>query len=484
VLKAYLGLDLHQLSDQVATRPEALDVKLSEWSAVASANPTSRHALLGLASVQRFKAEQTGRVSDRRAAARSYVRAAELGLEHGAVRHTREIAVLLSELGDRAELDRIFTAILVVASQLDGKYHYIALVDYADGLARLGDLRAAGPQFEQAITVNPVNNVEAVNKYAKHLLDRGDAATALAVLERLTRRQRLMWGLPAFLRKDALQRLGRDTRSADDEIQQIERRGEPMVGGVRTAAARASGVTIARPDFSHGTSNDDCRSATFNAQLWCSTVTTWCYWPYTVNLGEILYNEARGEAPGAQAAVAWTVRNRSKQGVDCDSYVGGINYHTCRNNLPCSFPPPYNSECSNARQYCCVEHGGTMSVGASHLQFNDGHVPFADIDTSSVVFLGFVMINGELPDPSAGFYVPPGVSNCIGTCDVIGCGTGVNFASPSPAGAMEYLGFAYTANPNTCKWPSGFVCANGGNNNFFWNRAEPIEGRIALQPER
>ena len=167
----------------------------------------------------------------RRAAADHFIRAAEIAIERGHVRYTHEISRALVALNDGRRLESVFARLLVVARQGSGDDLYLTLVDYADGLVRLGRPGAAD-LFEEAIRIHPSNNVEAINRYAQHLLDRGDAEQALDVLDRMSREQRVMNGAAVFLRKEALQRLGRDTSSADAEADLIRHPGSDVQGGV------------------------------------------------------------------------------------------------------------------------------------------------------------------------------------------------------------------------------------------------------------
>jgi thioredoxin-like negative regulator of GroEL len=152
-----------------------------------------------------------------------------LALERGQVRYTYEVSRALVALNDGARLDEVFSRILDVAPV---GANYLALVDYADGLARLGR-READARFEEAIQLYPVNNSEAIGRYAQHLLDRGDAEKAVTVLEQMTPEMRQMNGSPVFLYKRILERLGRDTSFADAEIELMRQRlGTHVVGGV------------------------------------------------------------------------------------------------------------------------------------------------------------------------------------------------------------------------------------------------------------
>jgi hypothetical protein len=53
-----------------------------------------------------------------------------------------------SAVGDATELDAAFGKVLGVAARSGVKDHYVVLVDYADGLLRLGRPEC-GPRFEE-----------------------------------------------------------------------------------------------------------------------------------------------------------------------------------------------------------------------------------------------------------------------------------------------------------------------------------------------
>jgi hypothetical protein len=125
-------------------------------------------------------------------------------------------------LGDKKGLDAIFGRMLAQPKERSPDSYYLALVDYADGLARLDDERA-WDYFEEAIAFHPENSLEAVNRYARHLLERGQALRAVTVLDTyLTPEQRVRFQVSAFLRKDAMAAAGLDTASADEEIDLIK----------------------------------------------------------------------------------------------------------------------------------------------------------------------------------------------------------------------------------------------------------------------
>lgn len=270
-------------------------------------------------------------------------------------------------------------------------------------------------------------------------------------------------------------RLGLDTSSADEEIEEIGRRFPGEAGAVTAETNNLLGKIFSTPkEFVHTVATDDCRSTTYAQRSVCTSYGK-CYYPYLINLAEILWNEARGESWGQSDMVGWTVRNRVLQRVSCDVYVGGITWSTCP-NLPCGDP----SFCDLSRRYCCAEHGGTTSVGSSHSQFNDGHVAMADLEDAATIQEAYDIVNGRIPDPSTGF-IPPGITGCPSPlyCSAA-CTTGANQTSPSPRGPMEYLGYNYCAAAASCKWYAKNTCGDitppascstyVAGDNFFWNR--------------
>jgi hypothetical protein len=183
--------------------------------------------------------------------------------------------------------------------------------------------------------------------------------------------------------------------------------------------------------------------------------------------------------PPAQDLVGWTVRDRAFQGLSCDSYPGaqgnGLG-NSCRATVPCSDP----NFCAESRRYCCAMHGGTTAVGSNQLQFNDGHVSFANLVSSGLIYEAVFVLNGWVPELSTGF-VAPGVGSCNFGCDNAFCFVGSNVSSPSPTGPQEFRDNNYCALAQSCKTYVKNVCGqnavpaactSGGNSgdNHFWNR--------------
>jgi hypothetical protein len=468
VLERYLEIRKH--NDK--TDRKALDKRVAEWKGFTRQYPDSRYAHLGLAQTYRERGQITGQ-ADLRLAVNSFLRASEIGLGQKRILFTRQISELMVQLKDPAGLDEAFGTLLKASGKADTKRReqYAVLVDYADGLASLGDERAWS-FFEQAIALQP-DNIEAFNRYGRHLLAADKAEEALQVLEaHLTRDQRIRFVRPAFLRRQALWNLGRDTGPADEEIAQI-REWQIQAGVYVPEKDTGDALTPVFEAFAHTNATDDCRSVDYAQKQQCDGSGT-CLYPYVLNLSEILYNEARGESLGVQDAIGWTIRNRALQSVSCDSYPGGVGSTTCRTKLPCGDPV----RCGLSRAYCCAEHGGTSAVGASQSQFNDAHVDLQTLIDTGIFYEGLYVWSGVAPDPTTEF-VPSGVSKCNFGCGGY-CFDGVNFDEPSPNGPMEYKGFNYCAEQQQCKVYKGNVCGSepqatscssgGTGDSYFWNR--------------
>lgn len=482
VLQRYLDQGRHGLERPNPAREIAI------WRKLAQRYPDSRYAHFGLGRAYRARFENSKSPQDLQRAINAYAKASEIALSQGRIRYTRELSTAIAQAGSGnsstqsaqvKQLDRVFGPLIEAGPGLAAKEFYLALVDYADGLAALGDERA-WEHFEQALDLRSQNNIEAINRYAKRLLERGQAREALDALEsRLSRDERIRRVLPAYLRKEALTRLGLDTSSADEEIEEIDRRGNQGAGSVTAGAAKLASEIFSTPEeFVHTVATDDCRSTTYAQRTVCTSYGK-CYPPYLVNLAEILWNEARGESWGQSDMVGWTVRNRALQRVSCDAYPGGTTSTTCRSTLPCG--DANSSFCDLSKWYCCSEHGGTTTVGASHVQFNDNHVAMIDLENAATLQEAYDIINGRIPDPSTG-YIPPGITGCPSPlyCSAA-CTTGANQYNPSPQGPMEYRGYNYCAAAQTCKWyakntcgdlPTPTSCTTGGGagDNYFWNR--------------
>jgi tetratricopeptide (TPR) repeat protein len=493
ILAQYLRRDTHKYlrSPGSSTTARDLDLDIMLWEALVGAAPPSRHGYAALGDLYEIKYQQTADKSWLRQAAVMYEEAVRTALAHGRIRYTRKLASTLSEIGDLRRLHAVFGAVLSQPPTSDPGNYYLALVNYADALAKLGQLDLAWNYFEQAIASNPKGCIFAVNLYTGYLLDHALPLQALGVLERtFTKDERIILAQPAFARKKALQMAGIDTSSADAEIAAVRanfKRG--TIGGGMDSGPASSGLTArALAPWAHTNTADDCRVMDYT-QLWVDSDTGAWFYCYTVNEAEVLYNEAGGETRGSQAAVAWTIRDRALEvlkgvwnsdgtwaGISCDSYPGGgYSQGTC-SVLPCEDVNYVN--CPVTRWYCCAIHGGTTAVGTPQYQFNDAHVDWPTLCATGLPYLAYYAQNGLIPDPSSN-WAPPNVYNCWFGCNspYPWCNTGQNFINGSPNGPMEYRNYSYTADYNNngdCKHSTNFVCPNGGSDNYFWNRTDHV----------
>jgi hypothetical protein len=190
---------------------------------VPDASAADRVEQADLGAAYRACFDRSGDTQYARKAADAFIRAADLGLKEGQILYTSEISETLSQTRDKERLRQVFERFLATDPARDPDRYYLALLDYAGGLAALGDA-GAGTYFEKAVESHPRNNLEAVNRYARYLIDSGQPGKAAELLaSRLTKAQRIRSVQPAYLRREALRRAGMDTAPADAEIAEIER---------------------------------------------------------------------------------------------------------------------------------------------------------------------------------------------------------------------------------------------------------------------
>ena len=194
---------------------------LAPAQSFAAQHPDDPEAQARLAEAYRGCFARTHDREDARRAADSYTKAALLSSQSGNLRYTRELSELLVQARDQEGLRESFEKIL---KQVPPDRQFVAVLDYADGLASLGD-PTAWTYFDKALQLQPAGTVEGVNRYARQLIDHGEARKAAALLqERLTPEQRIRFRLPAYLLREALQKSGQDTASVEAEIARIDGR--------------------------------------------------------------------------------------------------------------------------------------------------------------------------------------------------------------------------------------------------------------------
>src|SRR5215813_4911689 len=243
VLQKYLEQNAHGYLEQLSRQEQQLDSAIADWEALVQQYPQSRHALVALAKHYSLKCTIARDTTYKQKAADAYVRAAEIGLQHGRIHYTRELSETFAELGNKQGLDSIFARFLARPGDEQRGRYYLALMDYADGLAMLNDERA-WVYFEQAIDLHPENNEEAINRYVHHLLGRGRGRKALTVLDnRTTPEMQAQSGELLRLRKRAMELVGLDTTAIAAKIAQHNRRLFGPLSGYGGASTAAQSLT-------------------------------------------------------------------------------------------------------------------------------------------------------------------------------------------------------------------------------------------------
>jgi hypothetical protein len=209
--------------------PAVVRREIGRWQAVSAASPRSRAASEHVARLQETLADQTGELADRRASADAWIRAGDMALDHGDVRHTAQISHALVAIRDMARLDEFFSRCLAVARRGAPTAAYLPLLDYADGLAAFGR-REARTYFRQAYELHV--NEAGLNRYVGYLLDQRDPTAALMTIESLSDDERRPNVVILSLWRRALQQAGRDTKPADTALAEMERRSRGAQGGV------------------------------------------------------------------------------------------------------------------------------------------------------------------------------------------------------------------------------------------------------------
>jgi len=127
--------------------------------------PQSRYAHAGLAQVLLAGHGAQASPADKRRAADEWLTAAEIAFSEGRVRYVLELAQILTDLGDKAALDRYFQRVFELLPPGDTGPWYGSYLQYAQTLAKLSDERAE-TYFQKAIAVRPEGVWGAYEGYA------------------------------------------------------------------------------------------------------------------------------------------------------------------------------------------------------------------------------------------------------------------------------------------------------------------------------
>jgi len=421
--------------------------------------PSSRFAHEGLANA--LLAADGGQhgaqgSATKEAAASELLAAAELALAEGQLRYQLQLAQLLADVGDRQGLDRFFTPALKLAT--DRTDRYVTCLAYADALARFADARA-DEQFGCAIENRADGIFAPYELYADHLLELRRYQDVLDLLTpAVIERAEMLRGLFFDMRCRALVGLGHDA-SRERDCQQAEE-ASPRPGRSTNGATAPDDTSGGLSGFAkvHSNAGDDCRSQTGCAYHPSDTTHRfWCYKYHTWNMAEVMTNEALGESPGSQAAVAWTERDRYTRlsTPACGAFPGS--------NLNCTSicpNPGITQMCQTQIRSCCTSHSG---------QFVDTHV----VPSFEILERARRVIDGELVDPVSG-YVPTGANGCVlnscdGTAYCNSFGSSYTFAPDGPVyfygnSATGFRCYGYQPGISTaCAIVADETCGNSAN---------------------
>lgn len=281
---------------------QAIDI----FSQAVELQPDSRHAHAGLGAAVWQRYQSTKNADDLRFAVEEFIHAAQIGMIYGKVRYTYSIAVGLAELRDVAHMEEFFRQALQV-----GDESYLTHLDYAQGLAMLGDLRAE-EWYKKAIALQPKGNVDALAYYAEWLLDRGEFNKVSEIITPIELSPYLQ-----LLRGVALERMGQI-----NEARQAYARYAPLSAIFPVPARyRIEGSMAQEGLYFEGEAGEPSPLQS------CLT-----------NISRSIYCEAKGENGGGMRNVGWTMRNRIfaqsptnnclKFGITgttlCDKYVSAI----------------------------------------------------------------------------------------------------------------------------------------------------------------
>jgi len=388
--------------------------------------PDSRHLHYGLAQVLWYLAVNGSK--DPVAleyAAREVVRAVEIGLEFGKVRHTWLAAQILGRTGDINALDSLFGRVLIIAPTFETYLHY------ALGLSLLGDPRTEAI-CHRAIELQPEGNVDALAFYAEWLLDQRREREVLDLLPADTHFEYLH-----FLRGVAWERLGYLKKAKAEYAWFVPFSHDfPAPERYRIPNSLAQVGIRFEGDVSITTTDSQAR----------------------VGLSTLIYGEAGGESSGNQRAVGWIVRNRVLRGS-----VG-------------SPPCPYvnNSGATLADKYKSVMCQAGQFAGMCSAWCSDPSTPSCP-RSPTTDHNAYDVWYGYAPDPvKPGGYCPGGynTSTCPdGICEpcwsVVHCWGGTY--GHSAQGGLFNIGTSGSCPTHSCApTPRGKVCGDGGSDNCFY----------------
>lgn len=323
------------------------------------------------------------------------------------------IAETLGKLKDDTRLNAFFEKVL-------SRYpdHYLAILDYANGLALLADPRAE-EFFRKAIELRHEGDPEAVADFGEFLISQGRFDEALKVLV-LKEGERLDY--LHLLRGYALEKLGRLEEAKAEYSRYIPfSRDFPAPVKFRVPGSTAQKGIVFEGDVSPQDICTDMMNR-FSTMIYC---------------------ESRGEGTGGMRAVGWTARTRVFNGNSSDPCLSFIN-----NSGP--------SLCY--KYYNVITQPGQFYLGCGT----------RDSVTDQIARDVFY---GNVPDP-VNSWCPSGqiVSNpCTAYCST----PEYNGAHRNgPIWFYATSGTCPSTHPSagSCSYLRGKTCGNGGSDNCFYQR--------------
>ncbi len=375
--------------------------------------PDSRHAHAGLGGALWQRYQSTKKADDLRFAVEEFIHAAQIGIIYGKVRYTYSIAVGLAELRDVAHMEEFFRQALQL-----GDESYLTHLDYAQGLAMLGDLRAE-EWYKKAIALQPKGNVDALAYYAEWLLDQGELNRVLELIPPTVPSPYLH-----LLRGVALERMGRI-----GEARQAYARYAPVSAIFPVPARyRIEGSVAQEGLYFEGEAEEPSPLQS------CLT-----------NISQSIYCEARGENGGGMRNVGWTMRNR-------------VFAHTPSN--PC-----LNFGISGAT--LCAKYVSAINAGFCACADNCRTTSSTDWAAADIYY-------GRTPEGYTGWCPNGTYPECMYPCDPNRCRCSSDQTQGGRRYGMLYMygtsGTCPSQHPccGACTVNRGKLCGNGGSDNCFY----------------
>ncbi len=386
--------------------------------------PKSRHLHEGMTQVLWFLAtKEPANAAALEDAAYEIVQTVKIGLDFGKVRHTWLLAQTLGRTGDIDTLDSIFKQAIAIDPTFETYLHY------AIGLSILEDPRAE-TMYQQALILQPKDNIDALASYGEWLLDHKNEDQVLTLLPANSHIEYLH-----FLRGVALERLGRLNDARLEYAQFAAFSNDfPAPGRYQIPDSRAQSDIKFEGGIATTATNGQGQ----------------------IGLSTLIYGEANGESSGSQRAMGWVVRNRVLRGS-----VGGCPYVT-------------NNGSTLADKYKSVMCQSGQFYGMCSAWCNDPTITSCARSTTTD-HNAYDVWYGYAPDPvKSGGYCPNGyqISTCPdGVCDPCQSVTHCwgSTSGYSTQGGLFNIGTSGSCSAHSCAPTSrNKVCGNGGLDNCFY----------------